>query len=367
MSSMNEQAAWHAVLRHDRRFDDRFVYAVSTTKIYCRPSCASRRPARAHVTFFLSPQHAEEAGYRACLRCHPRSMQATRIQAAIAQARRYLDDHAVEPVPLRQLAQQAGMSPSHLQRAFTRVIGLSPKAYHDTLRLGRCAAALGRGETVTAAVYEAGFGSASRLYERASGVLGMTPATFRAGGSGATLRYATVPTTFGVLLIAATNRGIAAVRFGTRAAALAADLKRDYPRAMVRRDPHGMKSERRLIVRCLRGSLDPADLPLDLKGTPFQRKVWAALQQIPHGSTRTYREIAQDMGQPTAMRAVGRACAANPIALAIPCHRVVRADGRPAGYRWGVKRKTRLLEQESRQRASKSTSTGPLPAGNPRV
>jgi AraC family transcriptional regulator, regulatory protein of adaptative response / methylated-DNA-[protein]-cysteine methyltransferase len=346
MPSVTAGHAWEAVLNHDRRCDGTFVYGVKSTGVYCRPSCPSRRPARRHVMFFESPQRAEAAGFRACLRCRPQAPHGSVPEERVEKARRYLDAHADEPVTLRLLAAEAGMSPFSLQRAFTRIVGHSPKAYRDALRMERFKSSLKRGKTVTIATYEAGFGSSSRLYERVNSDLGMTPSAFQSGGRGVTLRFATVPTAVGRLLVAVTARGIAAVRFGDKEAALVAALGREYPEALLRRDHHGLKKPVRAILRCLTGETAGEHLPLDVPATAFQRKVWKALQEIPRGQTRSYREIARVIGRPTAARAVARACATNPIAVVIPCHRAVRGDGRVAGYRWGVERKKRLLALE---------------------
>ena len=346
MSSVNVQVAWEAVMNHDHRFDRAFVYAVSSTKVYCRPSCPSRRPARDRVRFFPSPQQAEAAGFRACLRCHPRSRDGSRMDCLVEQVRRYLDRQTDERVTLRQLATMAGISPFHLQRAFARIVGLSPKSYQDARRMERFRDSLKRGESVTSATYEAGFGSSSRLYERVNSALGMTPSTFRSGGTGVTLRYVTVPTVVGRMLIAQTERGIAAVSFGDSEALLVASLKEAYPNAILRRDSRGMRQQIRGMLQCLDGQVDAGRLGLDVKATVFQRKVWEALQQIPRGSTRSYREIARAIGQPAAARAVARACATNPVAVAIPCHRVLRGNGSLAGYRWGLQRKKQLLALE---------------------
>ena len=346
MVSVNADYAWELVVNRDRHCDGRFVYAVSSTRVYCRPSCPSRRPARRHVTFFASPQLAESAGYRACLRCRPQSLHGSETEQRVEQARCYLDGHADQPITLRRLAAQVGVSPFHLQRAFTRVIGLSPKAYQGAKRMARFAASLKRGETVTNATYEAGFGSSSRLYAHVHEDLGMTPSAFRSGGMGVTLRYTTVPTAVGRMLVAITGRGIAAVSFGDTEAALVTSLHNDYPRAVLRCDTKGLAKHVYRFLKCLNGSADVDRLPLDVKATTFQRKVWQALQQIPRGQTRYYQEIARAIGQPTAARAVARACADNPVAVAIPCHRVVRGDGRLAGYRWGLERKYRLLALE---------------------
>lgn len=352
MASVDAQAAWNAVLHHDRRFDGRFVYAVSSTRIYCRPSCPSRRPARHRVTFFPSAQQAEAAGFRACLRCRPKSPHGSLPDRRIEQARRYLDDHADETVTLRRLAGHVELSPFHLQRAFQQTLGLSPKAYQDAKRIERFTALLQRGESVTSATYEAGFGSSSRIAERVSGALGMTPSAYRSGGKGVTLRYATALAPVGRVLIARTERGVVSVSLGGSEASLVASLKKEYPHALLRHDPQGLESQVQVLLHYLDGRPLSDSLSLDVRATAFQRKVWKALQDIPRGSTRTYREIAREIGQPTAARAVARACATNPIAVAIPCHRVVREDGDPAGYRWGVERKKRLLALERERQES---------------
>ena len=346
MPSVNADHAWRAVLNRDRRGDGRFVYAVSSTRVYCRPSCPSRRPTRNHVTFFDSPQLAESAGYRACLRCRPQSSTGSDAEERVERARRYLDDHADESITLRRLAAYVGLSPFHIQRAFANRVGLSPKAYQSVKRMERFTTSLKRGETVTNATYEAGFGSSSRLYARVHEDLGMTPSAFRSGGIGVTLRYTTVPTAVGLMLVAITERGIAAVSFGETEAALVASLRSDYPKAVLRRDRKGLEKPVSRLLQCLNGKAAVGDLPLDVKATAFQRKIWQALQQIPRGQTRSYREIARMIGQPTAARAVARACAGNPVAVVIPCHRVVRGNGHLAGYRWGLERKQRLLAWE---------------------
>lgn len=346
MPSVNADHAWEAVLSRDRRCDGRFVYAVSSTRVYCRPSCPSRRPTRNHVTFFDSVQRAEAAGYRACLRCRPQSPAGSEAEERVERSQRFLDEHTDELITLRRLAAQVGLSPFHLQRAFTRMVGLSPKAYQGAKRMERFIAALKRGETVTNATYEAGFGSSSRLYARVNEDLGMTPSAFRSGGSGVTLRYTTVPTAVGRMLVAVTERGITAVSLGDTETSLVASLQHDYPKAILRRDRTGLKKYVRAILQCFNGYAFVDHLPLDVRATGFQRKVWQALQQIPRGQTRSYQEIARAIGQPTAARAVARACASNPVAVAIPCHRIVRRDGHLAGYRWGLQRKKRLLALE---------------------
>jgi len=346
MASIDAQAAWNAVLAHDRRFDGRFVYAVSSTRVYCRPSCPSRRPARDRVTFFSSSQHAEAGGFRACQRCQPQSAHGSLSDQRIEQARQYLEDHADETVTLRRLAGQVGLSPFHLQRAFQRSLGLSPKAYQDAKRIERLTALLKHGASITSATYEAGFGSSSRVAERVSRALGMTPSAYRSGGKSVTLRYATARTPVGLVLIAGTERGVVSVSLGDSEVKMVALLKKAYPQATLSRDQKGSKRQVQALLQCLNGSPLSDSISLDVQGTAFQRKVWKALQAIPRGSTRTYCEIARGIGQPTAARAVARACATNPLAVAIPCHRVVREDGNLAGYRWGLKRKKRLLALE---------------------
>jgi len=351
MASVDAQAAWNAVLEHDRRYDGCFVYAVASTHIYCRPSCPSRRPACHRVSFFPSSLQAEAAGFRACLRCQPQSTQAALPHRRIEQARQYLNDHADETVTLRRLAGQVGLSPFHLQRAFQQTLGLSPKAYQDAKRIERFTALLKCGESVTSATYAAGFGSSSRVAERVSGALGMTPSAYRSGGKGVTLRYTTALTPVGRVLIAGTERGVVSVSLGDSVGDLVALLKEAYPQATLSHDPKGLKRQTQALIQSLHGMPLSYSMSLDVPATVFQRKVWKALQDIPRGSTRTYREIACEVGQPTAARAVARACASNPIAVAIPCHRVVREDGKLAGYRWGLEKKKRLLalEQERQE------------------
>ena len=346
MLSVNAVDAWEAVLNRDRRGDGRFVYAVSSTRVYCRPSCPSRRPTRSHVAFFDSAQLAESAGYRACLRCRPQLPTGSEAEERVERARQYLDDHADEPMTLRQLAAHIDLSPFHLQRTFTKRVGLSPKGYLNAKRMERFTASLKRGENITAATYEAGFGSSSGLYARVHEALGMTPSAFRSGGKGVTLRYTTVPTVVGRMLVAVTERGIAAVSLGESEAALVASLRSDYPKAVCRRDRKGLEKHVYRLLSYLSGSAAVDCLPLDVRATAFQRKVWQALQQIPRGQTRSYQQIARAIGQPMATRAVARACAGNPVAVAIPCHRVVRGNGNLAGYRWGLERKQRLLALE---------------------
>ena len=337
------QDKWQQVVARDARQDGRFVFAVRTTGIYCRPSCPSRRPRRDSVEFFAGPNEAERAGYRACLRCKPTQISA---QAQYVTHARQLLDNAEGVVTLRELSQRVGLSPFHLQRLFKRATGLSPREYQSARRLQHVKTGLRKGEDVTTALYDAGFGSPSRLYEKAPQQLGMTPGEYRRGGAGANITFAIAPTPLGRLLIAATERGLCAVRFGDNAADLERDLRKEFHAAELHRDDTAMRRYVESLLAVVRGEKTTIDLPLDVRATAFQMKVWNKLRQIPRGETRSYGEVAREIGEPGAVRAVARACASNPIALAVPCHRVVRSDGGLAGYRWGMERKKKLLERE---------------------
>ena len=337
-SAMSPTERWHAVLARDRRFDGAFVYAVRSTGIYCRPSCASRRPRRTQVTFYPIPEAAEREGYRACRRCHPADAPGT--------------DPAVTLVRDAARAIAAGQRPAgdprRLTRAFKRVLGITPRAYAEARRVGRFKQELKRRKQVSPALYEAGYGSSSRVYEHTDAHLGMTPATYARGGAGMGIACTTVPTALGRLLVAATERGVCRVALGDGAAALEADLLAEFPAARVVQDKSGkLNGWVSSILAYLDGREPDLDLPLDIRATAFQRRVWQELQRIPFGKTRSYAEVARRIGEPRATRAVAQACGKNPVALVIPCHRVVRADGELGGYRWGVDRKRSLLEQEA--------------------
>jgi AraC family transcriptional regulator, regulatory protein of adaptative response / methylated-DNA-[protein]-cysteine methyltransferase len=345
MSMQTElQNKWQQVMARDARQDGRFVFAVRTTGIYCRPSCPSRRPRRDSVEFFANPNDAERAGYRACLRCKPTEVSA---QAQYVMRARQLLDESEGVMTLAELSERVGLSPFHLQRLFKRATGLSPREYQSAQRMQHVKSGLRKGDDVTTALYDAGFGSPSRLYEKAPQQLGMTPGEYRRGGSGATIHYALIPTPLGRMLLAATDRGLCAVRFGESVAALEQELRAEFHSAQLRRDEGLMKPYVESLVSAIRGDNSPIDLPLDLRATAFQQKVWDILRRIPRGETRSYTEVARELGEPRAVRAVARACASNPVALAIPCHRVVRSDGQLAGYRWGVDRKKKLLQSET--------------------
>ena len=342
--ALDRERAWTAVLARDARCDGTFVYAVRSTGIYCRPSCPARRPRRANVTFFAAPPDAERAGFRACFRCKPRATSSTPVWLARALAR--LDGD--EPVTLAVLARECALSPFHLQRTFKRLIGVSPRDYRRARRSARFRSLLGASPSVTDAIYTAGYGSSSRAYERSDRELGMTPATYRRGGRGTAIGFTIVTTTAGRLLVATTERGVCAVRFGSADAALETELRREFPQARLRRLARGRDAWVRAIVGHVERGQPLGRVPLDVQATAFQRRVWQALRAIPPGSVRSYREVAAAIGAPMAVRAVASACARNPVAVVVPCHRVVRADGGIGRYRWGVRRKQVLLERERR-------------------
>lgn len=346
-----ESEAWRAVAERDASADGRVFYAVTSTGVYCRPSCPSRRPRRENVRFFSGPAEAERAGFRACRRCRPNELQ--RAEASVARAKDLLDTHAATGsegnLTLRELAAAVGMSPFHLQRVFQAQVGLSPARYLRARRGEQFKRHLRASETVSRAAYEAGFGSSSRPYELADSQLGMTPATYRRGGAGTEIRYRTVRTSLGHLLVAATARGVCAVTLGDDADTIVGELTREYPRATLvearRGDEAFAKWVDAIVAYVDRQGASPV-VPLDVRATAFQWCVWRALQEIPLGETRSYTDVANAIGKRNAVRAVASACASNRVALVIPCHRVVRSDGSVSGYRWGPERKRRILERE---------------------
>lgn len=342
----DEDIWWRAVIARDPRFDGRFVFAVRSTGIYCRPSCPARRPRRAHVVFFPRPQAAEREGFQPCRRCRPRAGAGGAQGELVERACRFIEANLDEPLTLAELGAELGVSPYSLQRTFKRLIGVTPREYQDACRLDGFKARLRQGQDVTRALYDVGYGSSSRLYERAPGKLGMTPATYRRGGRGMRIAYATAASPLGRLLVARTERGLCAVNLGDSDAALQAGLRREYPEAEVRRDRNGLSDALRALLHHLRGGQPRLDLPVDVRGTAFQCRVWEELRRIPYGATRTYGEIARAIGKPGAARAVGHACATNPVPLVIPCHRVIREGGGLGGYGLGVERKRALLEKE---------------------
>ena len=340
---MQPETQWQQVMARDARQDGRFVFAVRTTGIYCRPSCPSRRPRRDSVEFFADPQQAERAGYRACLRCKPTEISA---QARAVIGARQLLDEAEGVMTLAELSKRVGISSFHLQRLFKRATGLSPREYQSARRMQQVKHGLRKGDDVTTALYDAGFGSPSRLYEKSSQQLGMTPGTYRQRGAGMTIRFAIVPSSLGHMMVAATSRGLCAVRFGESATELERGLGEEFEAAEIHRDDAALRPYVQPLLANLRGENPTIDLPLDVRATAFQKRVWDELRRIPRGETRSYTEVAHAIGDAKAVRAVARACASNPVAIAVPCHRVVRSDGDISGYRWGVERKKKLLEQE---------------------
>ncbi len=340
---------WQALLVRDANRDGEFVFAVSSTGIYCRPSCPSRRPRRENVTFFPTSEEAEKAGYRACLRCRPKATGADHQTKMVNAICRYIEQHLDEQVTLARLGSAFRQSPFHLQRSFKAVLGISPRAYADSCRLKQFKQNLQAGHSVTRAMYDAGYGSSSRLYERTAAQLGMSPDKYRRGAIAAPIRYTCADSPLGRMLIAATDKGICAIQFADSDDELEHGLRHEFPFANRRRDDTALRTSKQNLLRQIRGQRLNSSLPLDIQATAFQRRVWTYLQSIPFGTTRSYGQVAKAIGQPTATRAVARACAANPVAVAIPCHRVVRTDGDMGGYRWGVERKKTLLDLEHEQ------------------
>lgn len=342
---------WRDVQHRRAAADGKFVYAVRTTKIYCRPSCPSKRPHRDRVIFFHGPHEAEVAGYRPCRRCRPQ-MEPLPSEAArlVHQICSKIDETlAADPeirLTLSELGRSFGLKTHKMERLFRRILGITPKQFTDAQRMAQLKSKLRKGEKVTTAMYDAGYGSSSRLYERAPAQMGMTPATYRRGGAGMNISYTIVPCTLGRVLVAATSRGVSAVYLGDSDAPLEKALAQEYPCAEIHRDAKDLGPWVREIVEHLRGREPHIDLPLDVQATAFQRRVWQELRRIPYGSTRSYREVARAIGKPRAIRAVARACATNPVSIVVPCHRVVREDGKLAGYRWGLNRKNTLIAQE---------------------
>src|SRR6202167_444859 len=344
-----EEARWNALSARDSSQDGRFVFAVSSTGVYCRPSCPARRPRRENVRFFLRPEQAERAGYRACLRCRPKSAGDHAQPDSVKAICRFIEQHLDEPVTLERLGKEFRQSRFHLQRRFKAVLGITPREYADSCRLRTLKRSLQAGDSVTRAMYDAGYGSSSRLYERTASQLGMTPDKYRRGAIAAVIRYLCADSPLGRMLIAATDRGICAIQFARTDGELLEGLKREFPFAARKRDEGKLQSWAKTLVRQLHGKKLDDSLPLDIRATAFQRRVWTYLQTIPFGATQSYSQVAKGIGQPRATRAVARACATNPVAVAVPCHRVVREDGSMGGYRWGIERKKTLLGMEQRR------------------
>jgi len=338
---------YEAVRRRDARADGSFYYAVATTGVYCRPSCAARLANRRNVRFFASPGAAEAAGFRACKRCRPLGQDdRERMDATIARVCAHIDDASPEIPTLAELAALAQLSPYHFHRAFTRKLGVTPRRYAAARRAERLGNHVREAPRVIDAAYDAGFGSNSRFYEEAGRALGMTPAAFRAGGAGERIRVAAAETSLGALVVAATGRGVCAVRFGDDAAAIREALRAEFPGAAFADSDPDLDAWIRAVVARVEGDLASPLVPLDLRGTVFQRRVWDALATIPCGERVSYAELARRIGMPDGARAVARAVGANPVAVVVPCHRVVGSDGAMRGYRWGLERKRALLARE---------------------
>ena len=342
----SDDPRWKAVLERDAAQDGKFVFAVSTTGVYCRPSCAARRPRRENVQFFTTNDAAEKAGYRACLRCKPKAFTGNAESDGVKAICRFIEQHLDEPITLPRLGKEFRQSPFHLQRRFKAVLGITPREYADSRRMETLKRNLQAGDSVTRAMYDAGYGSSSRLYERTASQLGMTPDKYRRGAIAASIRYTCSDSPLGRMLIAATERGVCSIQFGRSDGELLAGLKREFPFAVRKTDDGGLQSWVEALLRHMSGKDLDSSLPLDIRATAFQRRVWAYLQSIPFGATKSYGQVAKAIGRPSAARAVARACATNPVAVAIPCHRVVREDGSMGGYRWGMERKKTLLAME---------------------
>ncbi|HUZ49217.1 MAG TPA: bifunctional DNA-binding transcriptional regulator/O6-methylguanine-DNA methyltransferase Ada [Candidatus Dormibacteraeota bacterium] len=347
---LDTEACWEAVRRRDASQAGQFYFGVTTTGIYCSPHCSSREPLRKNVRFYESALDAERDGLRPCKRCRPletRDLVAERMHAIC----RFIEAHSDDPLHLETLAQQAGMSRFHFQRTFKAVVGITPKQYHDGLRVNALKSALETSGDIADAAFDAGYGSTSRVYERAAARLGMTPAQYRRAGHGITIYFACMETPVGLLMLGATDRGLCFVQFGETEVELEALLRAEFERADIRpmqepRDPQ-FDAWTDALRAHLSGAQPHVDLPTDIRATAFQQRVWTYLQRIPYGEVRSYAEVARGIGQPAAARAVARACASNPLAIVIPCHRVIRGSGQLSGYKWGVERKRALLDRES--------------------
>lgn len=348
MNDTLTRTRWRSFEDRDKAADGRFVVAVRSTKIYCRPSCPAKRPKPENVSFFGTPQAARAGGYRACLRCRPDAGDGDKDRALVTQICAHIDA-AEKPPRLRDLAANAGISASHLHRLFKSSLGITPKEYASTRRLQRLKQRLKAGGSVTNALYDAGFGSSSRLYENGSARLGMTPDTVRRAGDGTLMAFTTVKTMLGQMLVACTPRGVSEVRFAETQGTVEKGFREDYHAARIVRDDRRLRPLVRQIVAHLERGAALPQLAFDVRATAFQHKVWKALSAIPYGQTRTYGQIAASIGSPGAARAVGSACGANRLALLIPCHRAVGGTAASGGYRWGLQRKQALLRQERRR------------------
>lgn len=344
----NKETCWQAVQARDSSYDGVFVYAVASTRIYCRPSCPSRRPNRAQVHFYNAPEDAARAGFRPCKRCRPDELTYPQRQIEqVEQACRHIEQNPDTSLSLSSISQQVNSSPHHFHRTFKQVTGITPHQYTDAARVAQLKTRLQDEATVTNALYDAGYGSSRGLYEKASAQLGMTPASYKRGGQGAVINFSIVPCSLGLLLLAATTKGVCALTLGDSEDELEAALRKEFYAAQVQRDDKGLEAWTQTLIHYLEGQQPYPDLPLDIQATAFQARVWQVLRSIPYGETRTYTQVAEAIGQPQAARAAARACATNTIGVLIPCHRVLRGDGSLSGYRWGIERKRKLLQHEA--------------------
>src|SRR5437660_5649916 len=345
-NALSDDEKWKAVLSRNDSFDGAFVFAVRSTRIYCRLSCPARRPTKEHVTFFPGSIEAEQSGFRPCQRCQPRDAGPSPKAKLVDRVCKYIEANLEGKLTLATLSHQVGLSPYHFQRTFKRVLGVSPREYVKARRLARMKRFLRNGETVNSSLYNAGFSSRSRVYENVPGGLGVNPGEFRRGGEGLRIRYSIIDSPLGRLLVAATERGVCGVCIGDSDAFVESSLTEDYLYAILQRSDAEMKDWTSAFANYFDGDPLAVNLPLDVKATVFQSRVWKIIQSIPFGKTTTYSKIAKQLGEPEASRAVARACATNPAALVIPCHRVIGKDSSLRGYRWGIERKLALLKLE---------------------
>jgi AraC family transcriptional regulator, regulatory protein of adaptative response / methylated-DNA-[protein]-cysteine methyltransferase len=344
---LNDDARWHGIVGKDANLDGQYFFAVKTTGIYCRPSCPSRTPKRTNVVFYDDTQSAREAGFRACLRCAPDGLSKRQLQTqAILQACRIIEA-SQERISLHDLAGQVGLSPHHFHRIFKEVTGVTPLDYFKARQISQIGESLKTTSSVTEAIYDAGFSSSGRFYENTNAMLGMTPKAYKAGGAGEIIRCAVRSCALGLVLVAATERGICTIEFGDDAQELTARLSKRFPHSTVLPEDAQFAAWLTKLLAHIHLPQSALDLPLDVRGTVFQQQVWKALQDIPSGQTVSYSDVAQCIGKPKAVRAVATACASNVLAVAIPCHRVVRSNGDLSGYRWGIERKRSLLDTEA--------------------
>ena len=346
VAAHNPAELWDAVVAHNRSFDGALYYGVSTTRIYCRPSCPSRRPKPENVQFFFDPDSAEQAGFRACKRCHPREQKGSGKLQLVRNVCRAVEKNVDSPLPMKQLSAELKMHPATLDRAFKQSTGITIKQYAEARRLSLFKTALRFGRDVTTAIYEAGYNSSSRVYEHSNAKLGMTPAAYGKGGDGTRIRYAIAPYSAGKALLAVTDKGVCSVKLGDDPARLRHELEGEYPKAELISADKDLTAWMNNLLGRLEGQVNLPELPIDVRATTFQRRVYEELKRIPAGETKTYSQIAGRLGGESGRRAVARACATNNVAVLIPCHRVVRSDGGMGGYRWGLNRKENLLAQE---------------------